>query len=46
MNALTPLGMVSELPSANQTPEVEAAKDYFQERDGVRFAGMHLLVDL
>jgi S-adenosylmethionine decarboxylase len=46
MNALTPLGMVSELPSADQTPAVEAAKDYFQEKDGVRFAGMHLLVDL
>lgn len=24
----------------------EAQKDYFIERDGVRFAGMHLLVDL
>ena len=24
----------------------EAPKDYFIERDGVRFAGMHLLVDL
>jgi S-adenosylmethionine decarboxylase len=46
MDALTPLGMVSELPSANQTPAMEPAKDYFQERDGVRFAGLHLLVDL
>ncbi len=51
MNALTPLGMVSELPSANQTPSAqpsggEVAKDYFVEKDGVKFAGMHLLVDL
>ncbi len=54
MNALARLGMVSELPSENQTtttvssePEAEhAAKDYFVERDGVRFAGMHLLIDL
>ena len=61
MNALSPLGMVSELPSSNQmqsdaeraildTPgdvhEAEVQKDYFVERDGVKFAGMHLLVDL
>ena len=52
MNALTPLGMVSELPSENQTndlrPElpVDESKDYFVERDGMKFAGMHLLVDL
>jgi S-adenosylmethionine decarboxylase len=52
MNALTPLGMVSENPSENQTHdiplagEVEEAKDYFVERDGEKFAGMHLLVDL
>jgi S-adenosylmethionine decarboxylase len=61
MNALTPLGMVSEFPSENQTNEAaftlvtEAApicandddrKDYFVERDGMRFAGTHLLVDL
>ena len=46
MNALSPLGMVSELPSMNQTPSVEVAKDYFVEKDGVKFAGMHLLVDL
>ena len=57
MNALSPLGMVSELPSSNQIKsdaertlvEVEgpeAPKDYFVERDGVKFAGMHLLVDL
>jgi S-adenosylmethionine decarboxylase len=57
MNALTPLGMVSELPSENQTNDLrperlpdespaEANKDYFVERDGMKFAGMHLLVDL
>ena len=46
MNALSPLGMVSELPSMNQTPSVEVAKDYFVEKDGVKFAGTHLLVDL
>jgi S-adenosylmethionine decarboxylase len=61
MNALTPLGMVSEFPSENQTNETAVAtigalpqagaqederKDYFVERDGMRFAGTHLLVDL
>jgi S-adenosylmethionine decarboxylase len=52
MNALTPLGMVSDLPSENQTNELrpgccaEENKDYFVERDGMKFAGMHLLVDL
>ena len=53
MNALAQLGMVSELPSDNQTNcmTLEAAadsagKDYFIEKDGVRFAGTHLLVDL
>ena len=51
MNALAPLGMVSDFPSENQTNEihlgVEAeSKDYFVERDGMKFAGMHLLVDL
>jgi S-adenosylmethionine decarboxylase len=48
MNALTPLGMVSDLPSENQTNEhrSDADKDYFVERDGMKFAGMHLLVDL
>ncbi len=53
MNALSPLGMVSENPSSNQAfsapdaaPTIDAAKDYFVERDGQRFAGMHLLVDL
>jgi S-adenosylmethionine decarboxylase len=52
MNAHTPLGMVSEFPSENQTNDsllgaaVEEPKDYFVERDGMKFAGMHLLVDL
>jgi S-adenosylmethionine decarboxylase len=52
MNALMPLGMVSETPSENQTTELSAVgaeqerTDYFVERDGMKFAGMHLLVDL
>ena len=53
MNALAQLGMVSELPSENQTNialvpsfDSEDRKDYFVERDGERFAGTHLLVDL
>ncbi len=50
MNALSPLGMVSDTPSENQTPsvgtQIEVQKDYFVERDGVKFAGTHLLIDL
>ena len=52
MNALMPLGMVSETPSENQTTHISAVgagqerTDYFVERDGMKFAGMHLLVDL
>ena len=53
MNALAQLGMVSELPSENQTTIAqlpctisEDRKDYFVERDGERFAGTHLLIDL
>ena len=48
MNALSPLGMVSETPSSNQsaTQGLEDQKDYFVEKDGQKFAGMHLLVDL
>jgi len=53
MNALAQLGMVSEFPSENQTtiarvPDAaaEERKDYFVERDGVQFAGTHLLIDL
>ncbi len=50
MNALARLGMVSDFPSENQmtatTENAEVQKDYWIERDGQRFAGMHLLVDL
>jgi len=57
MNALSPLGMVSELPSSNQTHSdaergltdktgIEVQKDYFVEKDGMKFAGTHLLIDL
>ena len=53
MNALAQLGMVSETPSENQTTiatfpsfEDEDRKDYFVEKDGMKFAGTHLLVDL
>ena len=47
MNALNPLGMVSEVPSTNQTSDcTEVQKDYFVEKNGVKFAGTHLLVDL
>jgi S-adenosylmethionine decarboxylase len=50
MNALARLGMVSDFPSENQTSataaQAEEQKDYWIERDGQRFAGMHLLVDL
>jgi S-adenosylmethionine decarboxylase len=40
--------MVSELPSENQSPSgcTEVQKDYFVEKDGEKFAGTHLLVDL
>ncbi len=56
MNALSPLGMVSDFPSSNQSSSdlaranveesTEAQKDYFVEKDGVKFAGTHLLIDL
>lgn len=47
MNALSPLGMVSEIPSENQTDGgIKVGKDYFVEKNGVKFAGTHLLVDL
>ena len=40
MDALSPLGMVSDAPREDDP------KDYFVEKDGVKFAGTHLLVDL
>ena len=48
MNALAQLGMVSDFPSENQTiaAQDDARKDYFVIKDGVKFAGTHLLVDL
>jgi S-adenosylmethionine decarboxylase len=55
MDALTPLGMVSDDPSENQGFDTSLgtanetgteAKDYFVQRDGMTFAGTHLLVDL
>jgi S-adenosylmethionine decarboxylase len=40
--------MVSEFPSENQTSSdcIEVQKDYFVEKNGEKFAGTHLLVDL
>nr|WP_298796366.1 adenosylmethionine decarboxylase [uncultured Acetobacter sp.] len=51
MNALAQLGMVSEHPSNNQATSVPVSsdddrKDYFVVKDGEKFAGTHLLVDL
>ena len=51
MNALAQLGMVSDTPSNNQislasSSEDADCKDYFVEKDGMKFAGTHLLVDL
>ena len=52
MNALMPLGTVSDVPSENQTSFTSDAgqdvekTDYFVERDGMRFAGTHLLIDI
>lgn len=46
MEALVPLGMVSDDPSATQDCGPDPQKDYFVEKDGLRFAGTHLLVDL
>ncbi|MCS6891852.1 MAG: adenosylmethionine decarboxylase [Rhodovarius sp.] len=45
MDAL-PQGMVSDLPSNTHISHGEEAKDYFVERNGVRYAGTHLIVDL
>jgi len=44
--------MVSDFPSENQTVLTSASghdedrKDYFVERDGMKFAGSHLLIDV
>jgi S-adenosylmethionine decarboxylase len=53
MNALAQLGMVSDFPSDNQSIDFsfpvhggEERTDYFVEKDGMKFAGTHLLVDL
>ncbi|HUA78022.1 MAG TPA: adenosylmethionine decarboxylase [Acetobacteraceae bacterium] len=47
MNALAQLGMVSESSRENQEIGLTSeARDYFVTRDGVRFAGAHLLLDL
>jgi len=52
MNALMPLGMVSDVPSENQTVATSdnghatEKTDYFVQRDGMKFAGMHLLIDI
>jgi S-adenosylmethionine decarboxylase len=32
--------------SGSEFPAIDNTKDYFVERDGVRFAGLHLLVEL
>ena len=46
MNALAQLGMVSEtFPEIQEPDRAEEAKDYFVTRDGVKFAGAHLLLD-
>ena len=47
MNALAQLGMVSENSRENQETRLASeAKDYFVTRDGLCFAGTHLLLDL
>ncbi len=48
MEALVTLGMVSDIPSEAQMSETSTpeAKDYFVVRDGVKFAGTHLIIDL
>ena len=46
MEALVQLGMVSDSPSDAQTDEIRETKDYFVHRNGVRYAGTHLIIDL
>lgn len=44
MDGLATLGTLSGLPS--DAARQDEAKDYFVERDGVKFAGTHLIIDL
>jgi S-adenosylmethionine decarboxylase len=48
MEALVQPGMVSDLPSDARTDDIshEVERDYFINRGGLRFAGVHLIVDL
>jgi S-adenosylmethionine decarboxylase len=50
MEALVQPGMVSDLPSdtrnIDEDVSAHAEKDYFVQRNGVRYAGTHLIVDL
>ena len=50
MEALVQPGMVSDLPSDTRNNEdigsAHPEKDYFVQRNGVRYAGTHLIVDL
>lgn len=46
MDALAQLGMAPEFSIETEERGGNAAKDYFVTRDGVRFAGVHLLLDL
>src|SRR3954471_18461120 len=38
--------LVAEANTNTQTPNEIVAKDHFVERDGVKFAGTHLLIEL
>ena len=42
MDAL-PLGMLSS--NTHEVTHVSEAKDYFVEKNGVRYAGTHLIID-
>ncbi|MBB5691859.1 adenosylmethionine decarboxylase [Roseomonas alkaliterrae] len=50
MEALVQPGMVSDMPSDTRNTDdnrsASPEKDYFVQRDGVRFAGTHLIIDL
>ncbi len=50
MEALVQPGMVSDTPSDTRNNEedrsVTPEKDYFIARDGIRYAGTHLIIDL